>query len=309
MNIFEFDDKISDSCEQVSSDIDQYSEMTLSERLFLTGLVSKYKPKKVLEVGVAAGASSVIMLDALKQIPDSKLYSIDYSTEHYYIPGKKTGFCVEELRPEALSDWKLYTGALSAEFMDEIGDGIDFCLIDTMHIQPGEILDFLMVFPYLKKNAVVVFHDISLQCSTFDNRCDCNCMLYSAIKGLKILPKTHEDYLFPNIGAIELAEDLSENIFDIFNLLLIKWKYEINEKDYAVLLKSFSRFYDKYLVNIFVKSLEYNNQNLADLRNELKYPIRKLIKKTLTCKLSSKKTRAIDCQKLHDYKKRIFSCN
>ena len=43
---------------------------------------------------------------------------------------------------------------------------IDFCLIDTSHLIPGEILDFLMILPYLKDNATVVFHDVKLHTYT-----------------------------------------------------------------------------------------------------------------------------------------------
>jgi hypothetical protein len=66
--------------------------------------------------------------------------------------------------------WKLYTGGLSIKFMDEIGGDIDFCLIDTLHTIPGGILDFLMVFPYLKNDAIIIFHDINLHTSDFHER-------------------------------------------------------------------------------------------------------------------------------------------
>jgi predicted O-methyltransferase YrrM len=56
------------------------SEMTEGEREFLNSLILRTKPKKVLEVGVSAGGSSIIMLNALKEIDNSSLYSIDYST-------------------------------------------------------------------------------------------------------------------------------------------------------------------------------------------------------------------------------------
>ena len=54
--------------------------------------------------------------------------------------------------------------------MDEIGGDIDFCLIDTLHTIPGGILDFLMVFPYLKNDAIIIFHDINLHTSDFHER-------------------------------------------------------------------------------------------------------------------------------------------
>ena len=35
--------------------------------------------------------------------------------------------------------------------------------IDSGHYEPGEILDFLMVLPFLKEEAIVIFHDIGNQ--------------------------------------------------------------------------------------------------------------------------------------------------
>ena len=36
-------------------------------------------------------------------------------------------------------------------------------LIDSAHFEPGEIMDFLIVLPFLKKGAIVRFHDIANQ--------------------------------------------------------------------------------------------------------------------------------------------------
>lgn len=53
------------------------SEMSEHERRFLNGIIRELKPEKILEVGVSAGRSSVIILNAIKDIEDAKLYSID----------------------------------------------------------------------------------------------------------------------------------------------------------------------------------------------------------------------------------------
>jgi hypothetical protein len=36
-------------------------------------------------------------------------------------------------------------------------------LIDSAHFKPGEILDFIIVLPFLKEEAVIVIHDIAGQ--------------------------------------------------------------------------------------------------------------------------------------------------
>ena len=67
-------------------------EMLEIEKKFLNGIIRKYKPKKLLEIGVSKGGSSAIILNAIHDIEGSKLYSIDIQDECYRIPGKKTGF-------------------------------------------------------------------------------------------------------------------------------------------------------------------------------------------------------------------------
>ena len=58
------------------------SEMIYSERLFLNGIISHFKPRKLLEVGVAAGGSSALILNAIKDIPYARLYSHDYNRSY-----------------------------------------------------------------------------------------------------------------------------------------------------------------------------------------------------------------------------------
>ena len=135
------------------------SEMSFDQRAFLNALILRNTPKKLLEIGVSAGGSSIVILNAINNIPDAKLYSIDINDNWYRDSGKKTGYFVENYQ-QLKSKWKLFTGALALKFIEQIGYGIDFCLIDTWHYNPGEIFDILMVLPYLADDAVIVFHDV-----------------------------------------------------------------------------------------------------------------------------------------------------
>lgn len=154
INLYEpekIDNNILDEINHVFDEENNRSEMTYLERKFLNGVVRTVKPKKILEVGVAAGGGSAIILNAIKDIKDSFLYSIDYSEAYYRDCTKKTGFIVDEQFHDLKSKWKLYTGGLAAKFMYEIGGEIDLCLLDTAHSNPGEFIDFLIILPYLKK--------------------------------------------------------------------------------------------------------------------------------------------------------------
>ena len=44
---------------------------------FINGIIRKYRPKRCLEIGVANGGSSILILNAIKDIKNSFLISLD----------------------------------------------------------------------------------------------------------------------------------------------------------------------------------------------------------------------------------------
>lgn len=283
--------------DELKDKLDDKMELTAVQANFIVYLLKKYNPKKILELGVSAGGSSLLILDTIKDFEDAHLYSIDYLNYWYKDKNKPAGFLVEEKSPELLNKWTLNTGNFACEFIDQICPNniqdIDFCFIDTMHLRPGEILDFLMVLPYLKKNAVVVFHDTCLHYCMYsiNPNADVNCLLMSSIKGQKFQPKCND---IPNIGAIVLDDDINDNIFDIFNLLILKWFYMINDEDYKFLLNFYEKHYDEYYINIFKAAYNYNKKlfeknNIPKTKVITNKDIRKMYKYMLLSKLGIKK--------------------
>ena len=133
------------------------SLMAENQREFLNGIIRKIKPKKILELGVFFGGSSIIILNAIKDLQNSHLYSIEL------ISNEIIGSCVKNHFPNLLKKWTLFKGNVAAQFMDKIGKNIDLAFIDTSHFVPGEILDFIMILPFLKEEAFVIIHDIDHQ--------------------------------------------------------------------------------------------------------------------------------------------------
>lgn len=259
----------------------EISEMIKVERQFLNGIIRKIKPKKILEVGVAAGGSSVVILNAIKDLPEAKLYSIDYNEKYYRNNSLNTGFLVSEIMPQLKSKWKLFTGGVSAKFIEEIGRGIDLCLLDTVHSMPGEILDILMILPFMKKNGVIIIHDTNYH---YYNPMGISCgVLFSILKGKKIQPTSGEgwahDKPFANIGAVQLDDTSFENVDDIFFGLSLNWKYIPTEEDINISRNLFKKYYSKENMDKFERIYYFNKNNLLLEKSKTKQ-LEETLKKT-----------------------------
>ena len=260
----------------LGDDFKKYSEMFDQDRAFLNSLILRKKPRKVLEIGVSKGGSSIVILNAIKDIPESHLYSIDIRENCYCMPEHKTGFAVEEF-PELKKKWTLYTGGIAADFLDEIGDDIDLCLIDTVHALPGEIFDFLMVLPYLKSDAIIIFHDTNLHVRK-DNQLNnqiVNNLLMSSISGKKLIPECVLNInwfgkFFNNIGAIQVDASTFSNIYEIFNILTIKWHYFPNNYIITTFKNFLQKFYNEYYVKYFDAVIERQELYLGTPEEKIK---------------------------------------
>jgi predicted O-methyltransferase YrrM len=252
------------------------SEMSFDERAFLNALILRNTPKKLLEIGVSSGGSSIVILNAIKNIPDAKLYSVDLNDNWYRDSGKKTGYFVDnyqQLKPK----WKLLTGALTLKFIEQIGGGIDFCLIDTWHYNPGEIFDILMVLPYLTDDAIIIFHDVKLHTTWRTRAGITNNLLMSSITGRKLL-QGDTQRIFPNIAGIKTNAKTKENIYEIFNLLTIQWSYFPADSQEKEIVSFFKRHYDEYYAKYIVDVFAYQRELM---KHDKKRKLKEIIKKVL----------------------------
>ena len=228
------------------------SDMWLNQREFLNGIIRKFKPHKFLELGVHRGGSSIIILNAIKDIKDSRLYSIDLNDEN------DIGICVNKFFPELSKKWKLYKGNIATEFLEEIGKNIDMAFIDTAHYEPGEILDFLIILPFLRENAVVIFHDIANQITISKNRREwAPYIIFNGIRGRNIFPSGNY-FIKHDIGAKLLDLNQKNYYHDYFRLLGGQWQYVPKEKHINHIKNFFKKYYDKDCLTMFEEALDFN---------------------------------------------------
>ncbi|MDR0912512.1 MAG: class I SAM-dependent methyltransferase [Methanobrevibacter sp.] len=300
---------------ELLNDISQYlelSEMLVSEQKFLNGIIRELKPKNILEVGVAAGASSLIILNAIKDSNDSFLTSIDYNEKYYRDSNKKTGFLVEKhMSLSLLNKWDFYAGGFVSKFIEGIVKDkgkFDLCLLDTVHSVPGELLDILMILPFMKENGIIILHDTNY--NIYNQNGISNCVLFSILSGNKLQPVTVENTLIPNIGAIELSTDTLKDVDDIFNALTLPWQYLPKKDDFINAKELFSKLYSKESIELLGRTYDYYENKLnndykirrenEEKRNNNLNQINKLNEKIKKLKKQNKKYK----KEINQYKNR-----
>ena len=228
--------------------------LTLDDAYFINGLIRKFKPKKCLEVGVARGGSSIIILNAIKDISNSFLVSIDLNTKLFIDKTKETGYAVKQFFPELTNKWRLFTGDQPHKFLDKLNMKFDFLFLDTSHYTPGEIINIIEILPFLNEGAIVILHDIIWHLDGTENFKEVKftptqIYLMSSLYGQKIYIKSSLTGL-QNIGCVKLYPKQEEHYKDYFLLLMSFWEEMPNDNQINDLRNFIKKYYVK---DIFLK--------------------------------------------------------
>jgi len=244
-------------------------QMSSPERRFLFGLIRHFKPKNILEIGVAEGGSSGLMLQAIKDMKETTLTSIDFA-EKTYKQNKPIGFAALEKNANN-PKWVLIPGKDPSEVIENFGKKFDFAIIDTLHIHPVETLNFLSVLPFLEDGAIVVLHDLSLylhsshfqDISRFPFVSLATRYLFTSVAGEKIMvSSTDKEYIstwtLPNIGAFQVTPDTRKYIDGVFYSLSIPWGF--TPEDYVMnsIRNIVKNHYDKTKLELFDDAIKAN---------------------------------------------------
>ena len=204
-------------------------EMSEPESAFLCGLLRQHHPKKIMEVGLAAGGTSAIILQCLQMMNQSyEMVSVDLSERFYKDSAYESGYLGEEAKKYISgTNQKRLLGKLALERIPDFGPGVDFLILDTTHVLPGEMLDFLSLLPYLKNGCVVVLHDVGLNFfrkarSQYSDYAYGNKVIFNTVRAeTKYLPLLNGHY--GNIAAFEVDASTWKHVADCFNSLTMTW--------------------------------------------------------------------------------------
>ena len=242
-------------------------------------MIRALKPKKILEVGVANGGGSAIILDAISDIDGAKLYSVDYTEKSYRYPDKPSGFLVEEKFSELMDKWQVFRGGDISCFIEEIGRNIDLLMLDTVHTHPWETLNFLCILPFMKRDSWTVLHDISLFANPDDRGgLACRYLFASVVSDEKITPRPDEGGVnFANIGAFKVSGVTEKYVDNLFEALVIPWNSQVSERDLCSIREIIRRYYSPEQYKFFCGVLElqdYMFKHQVTLRGSLKMRIK-----------------------------------
>ena len=236
-----------------------------NEPYFINGIIRKFKPKNCLEIGVSRGGGSIIILNAIKDINDSRLISLDLSEDLYINNGQKTGCNVKKYFPElAENKWKLFTGKQPHIFLEKLNMKFDFLFLDTTHLAPGELINIIEALPFLNENAIVVLHDVMFHLPSHNYYVPPEVkyhpsMIYlmTTLKGKKYIMLS-KLFQFENIGAIILSKNQENYYLNYFLLLMSPWNYMPSDEQIEQLQKFIKKYYKKRLyLNIFNSAVKY----------------------------------------------------
>lgn len=138
---------------------------------FLFDVVACVRPERVLELGVASGGSTSVLLRAMDAAGlelacgDARpaIRSFDLHPMCYSDRTKPVGSAVFEMAPQLARGVEVRSGLTSVELGPALaGENFPLAFIDANHQHPWPTLDLLALLPSLAPGAWVVLHDIDL---------------------------------------------------------------------------------------------------------------------------------------------------
>lgn len=134
---------------------------------FLHSLIVESQPRSAVEIGVASGCSSVVILEALEAtgtgpVDDVWLHAFDVTTECYFAPSIPTGAAVAELVPHLVPRYAFTQGDALTARRRLSGQRVELAFVDGNHYHPWPAVDVMALLPVLAPQAWIVLHDINL---------------------------------------------------------------------------------------------------------------------------------------------------
>ena len=167
-----------------------------------------------------------------------------------------------------------HTGDQPHKFLVNLNIKFDFLFLDSTHVSPGEIFNFIEALPFLNENAIVVIHDLLwhfFKGTTMKFFPSC-ISLIPALYGDKVFLKKYNGGI-SNIGAVFLYPNQEKHYIDYFLLLLNFWEYIPKDEQINDLRIFIQKYYkNRKYINIFDLAVRENknaNYRFAQYNNDI----------------------------------------
>jgi len=226
-----------------------YGQISKTETEFLINRILDERPRFVLEIGTAAGASTVHMLMALQLLGnDFRLAAVEHLDNCYFDPSRTPGFLVGEVFDTPPRDYSLHLGKSSFEIGDVVGDQkIDFLFVNGNHTHPWATMDTILALPFLNDNATIVYHDRNLHhrggSAKLHDKGPYN-LFFHLPAGQKTVIG---EFPYPNIGSLRLVDSPSTALGHLIGLLFhFPWEAKAWPPIGGTTLNRLAHFLDQY---------------------------------------------------------------
>jgi predicted O-methyltransferase YrrM len=235
--------------------------ISLDDAVFLDKIVQETKPEEIIEVGVASGCSSAVLLRAMAALGESRvLHSYDLVDYCYFAPERHVGAAVDDLAPQFREQWLLHAGCTAIDAGAGLnGHNIKLAFIDADHRHPWATLDLWALIPALAPDSWIALHDVTLarnsEWKVFGPE-----ILFESWPGEKI--KLSE---LSNIGAIKLPGDHNKARLWLMESLKNSWEMDVdehilNQLDIPHEVRPVQRSFQKLPKSLHSRFIEFSKQ-------------------------------------------------
>ncbi|WP_074673007.1 hypothetical protein [Selenomonas ruminantium] len=140
----------------------------------------------------------------------------------------------------------------------------DFCVIDTYHHHPVEVLNFISVLPFLKNGSIVVMHDTTVfewfTEYTFLKMLSPR-LLLSAVCAPKYIPDLPSgNMVASNIAAWQINSDTRKYIQNVFDVLYVPWETDVSDDVICNVRQLVDKTYENKYLKMFDEAVLINKK-------------------------------------------------
>ncbi|MFG0260153.1 MAG: class I SAM-dependent methyltransferase, partial [Phycisphaerales bacterium JB041] len=138
------------------------------DAMVLRDLVHAVRPRRIIEIGTAAGTSALLLARAMRECGCAGgggpvVHTYDLHPWCYFDRTRAVGSAIDEAEPETAAMIRRRVGVTSIDAgMEFAGRGIEMAFVDADHRHPAPVVDVLALLPAMAPGGWIVLHDTNL---------------------------------------------------------------------------------------------------------------------------------------------------